>query len=342
MSFGEREIGFQEADDRFVELKRQLDAGSINDEEFDAQHQQLTVEDDEGRLWVKSRETGEWRYRDGRGWTRGIPPGYQPLRTPAAESTPDSQSQPGQGDRSPSSRTTPTNSVANQDQSRGKQRRDVLYGAVLIAGILVAVGIMLWKFLPGVSDEAGLLPQEPSGPAPGYALFEHDSGALSVEVPIEWDERISVDSEGEKGRSSWSSFLAEGKSAGPSMTAVNDLDSWRTGTPGHQGVYMVASRNLAQEYTDNELVTLGPNDYSSSCETSITRDLDRPPYSGKILEWENCAGDSDHIAITLAAAPEDRECAIVAQIGGYFQSQTDEESIQHILNTFETDCSKIN
>jgi hypothetical protein len=341
MSFEEREMDFQEADSRFVELKRQLDAGSIDDEEFDAQHEQLTVEDDEGRLWAKSRETGEWRYRDGRGWTRGTPPGYQPLRTPSAESTPESQSRLEKGDRTPSSRTTLPSSVTTQDQSRGRQRRDVLYGAVLMVGILVAVGMMLWRFLPGGPDEAGPLPEEPSGSPPRYALFEHDSGALAVEVPIEWDERISVDSEGEKGRSSWSSFLGEGESAGPSMTAVNDLDSWRTGTVGHQGVYMVASRNLAQEYTDDELVTLGPNDYSSSCEEGTPRDFDRPPYLGKILEWENCAGDSDHTAITLAVAPEDRECAIVAQIGGYFRTQTDEESIQHVLDTLDTDCSRI-
>jgi hypothetical protein len=342
MSFEEREIDFKEADSRYVELKRQLDAGIINDEEFDAQHQQLTVEDDEGRLWVKARETGEWRYRDGRGWTRGTPPGYQPLRTPSGESTPDSQSRLEQGDRSPSSRTTLPSSPTTQDRTRGKQRRDVLYGVVLMAGILVAVGMMLWRVLPGVPDEEGPLLEEPSGPAPGYALFQHESEALSVEVPIEWDERFSVDSEGEKGRSSWSSFLGEGESTGPSMTAVNDLESWRTGTVGHQGIYMVASRNLAQEYTDDELVTLGPNDYSSSCDTGTPRDLDRPPYSGKILEWENCAGDSDHTAITLAAAPEDRECVIVAQIGGYFRTQTDEESIQHVLDTLETDCSKIN
>ncbi len=156
--------------------------------------------------------------------------------------------------------------MSTEDQSRGKQRRDVLYGVVLMAGILVAVGMMLWWFLPGVPDEEGPLPEEPSGPAPGYALLGPDSGALSVEVPIEWDEGLSVDAEGEKGRSPWSSFLDQGGSAGPTMTAVNDLDSWRTGTVGHQGVYMVASRKLAQVYTDDELVTLGPNDYSSSCE----------------------------------------------------------------------------
>ena len=347
MDFSEREIDFWEADRRYVELKRQLNAGSISEEEFDAQYQELTVEDDDGRLWVKSRETGEWQYRDGRAWTPGTPPGYRPLQTPPAESALDRRSQFEQGERSSSPRTPPPSGVPIQDREGGKQRRDVIYGAILTLGILVAVGMMLWRFVPSVPDEGVATPErvdppeEASRTTPGYVLFEHDSGALSVEVPDDWDERISEDQEGEKGRSSWSAFLGEGESAGPSMTAVNDLNSWRTGTRGHQGIYMVASRNLAKKYTDDELVTLGPNDYSSSCEEGTPQDLERPPYSVKMLEWENCSGDSDHTAITLAAAPQDRECVIVAQIGGYFLTQADEESIQHVLDTLETDCSKI-
>jgi hypothetical protein len=347
MDFSEREIDFREADRRFVELKRQLDSGSISEEEFGAQYQELTVEDGQGRLWVKSRETGEWQYRDGRFWTPGTPPGYRPLQTPA-ESALDRRSQFEQGDRSSSPRTPPAGGVPTQAREGGKQRRDVIYGAILTAGILVAVGVMLWRFVPSVPDEGVTppeqvdpLPAEASGTTPGYVPFKHDSGALWVEVPDDWDERISVDQEGEKGRSSWSAFLGEGETAGPSATAVNDLNSWRTGTRGHQGIYMVASRNLAQKYTDDELVALGPNDYSSSCTAGTPQVLERPPYSLKMLEWENCSGDSDHTAITLAAAPQDRECVIVAQIGGYFLTQADEESIQHVLDTLETDCSKV-
>lgn len=231
--------------------------------------------------------------------------------------------------------------MTTQDQNGGKQPRNVLQVVIITAGLLVAVGIMLWRFVPGAPDEGGTSPQEAPEPAPGYSLFEHDSAALSVETPVEWDDRVTVDSEGEKGRAAWSSFVGDGESAGPSMTAVNDLESWRTGTVGHQGIYMVASKKLAQGYTDDELVASGPNDYSSSCEEGTPQDFDRPPYSGKILEWSNCGGDSDHKALALSIAPEGRECVIVAQIGGYFRTQTDEESIQHVLDTLETDCSNI-
>jgi hypothetical protein len=194
---------------------------------------------------------------------------------------------------------------------------------VLIAAVVfVGAGVVTWLLVPYA--------------VPGYDLLEHDSGALSVEVPSEWDERVVVDSEGERGRN-WSSLL--GESVGPSVTAVDDLDAWRNGTVGHKGLYMAASRRLAQRYTDQELVALGPNDYSSSCEAGTPRDFDRAPYSGKILEWNNCGGDSNHTALTLAAAPEGRECVVVAQIGGYLQNE--EENIQHILDTFKTDCGRI-
>lgn len=207
----------------------------------------------------------------------------------------------------------------------GRHRKVLLrrLAVMLIAAVvLVGAGVIAWFLVPYAS--------------PSYVLLEHDSGALSVEIPSEWDDHVLVDSEGERGRN-WSSLL--GESVGPSVTAVDDLDAWRNGTVGHQGVYMVASRKLAQGYADDELVALGPNDYSSSCEAGTPRNFDQAPYSGKILKWNNCGGDSDHTALTLAAAPKGRECVVVAQIGGYLRNE--EESIQQILDTFEVDCGRI-
>src|SRR4051812_999922 len=98
-----REISFREADRRFAEIKRQFDAGGISDEEFDAQRRRLAVQDDEGRWWAKSRNTGEWNYHDGSAWVRGTPPGYQPPVAPSKESAPDRRSRLEQGERLPSS-----------------------------------------------------------------------------------------------------------------------------------------------------------------------------------------------------------------------------------------------
>src|SRR5918912_4316610 len=89
MDFSEQQATtFEEAERRYAELKRQLDSGVISAEEFDAQRRQLMVQDDEGKWWAKSRNTGEWNYHDGSGWVPGSPPGYQPPRASPIESVP--------------------------------------------------------------------------------------------------------------------------------------------------------------------------------------------------------------------------------------------------------------
>ena len=91
MDYKEREIGFEEADRRYAELKRQLDAGSISTEEFDAQRKRLMVQDEKGRWWAKGREDGDWYYRGEAGWVKGTPPDYQPPpQTASPDSTPTS------------------------------------------------------------------------------------------------------------------------------------------------------------------------------------------------------------------------------------------------------------
>ena len=98
MDFIEREIDFEEADRRYAELKRQLDAGSISTEEFDAQRKQLMVQDDKGRWWAKGREGGDWYYRGEAGWVKGIPSDYQPPpQTTSPDSTPASDRNGGLG-----------------------------------------------------------------------------------------------------------------------------------------------------------------------------------------------------------------------------------------------------
>ena len=318
MDYREREIDFREADRRYAELKDQLDARTLSTEEFDAQRRRLMVQDDEGRWWAKSRKTGEWNYHDGSAWHPGIPPGYRPPEVSVGESTPNRQAQLEQGERSPV-----------QDQNKAKQRRGARRGIVIMAGL---VGVVALAGIGIIASGVG----ERLNPAPTYDLIEHDSGALSVEVPSDWKEQSTSDSEGEKGRN-WSAFL--GESAGPAIAAVNDLDAWRNGYDGHKGMYIVVSKKLAQTNTDDELVALGPNDYSSSCEAGDRQDFSRPPYSGKVQEWNHCTGESDHTALTLAASPEGRECVVLLQIGGYLQA--DEESIQHTLDTFEADCNKV-
>lgn len=70
-------MDFREVDRRYAELKWQYDARDLTNKEFDAELRRLMVQDDEGRWWAKSRESGRWYYNDGNDWVASTPPGYQ-------------------------------------------------------------------------------------------------------------------------------------------------------------------------------------------------------------------------------------------------------------------------
>ena len=331
-------MDFQEADRRYAELKRQFDAGTIGVDEFNAERQRLMVLDDEGHWWAKSPENDEWNYYDGSSWVPGTPPGYRTPRTEPAESTAGFQGQLMQSEQSPSAQMPLRGSAPIQDQTRERQHQGVRrWGIVGVVVLMVGVALAGTVIIGGLGGEnVGGVDSEISKPAPGYDLLKNDSGTLSVEVPPEWKERVTHRPEGEKG-SSWESYSGGDE---VSVLAVNDLHSWQTGTKGHQGVYIVASKRLAQRYTDNELVAMGPNDYSSACEAGTRQDFNRPPYTGRTQVWENCGGDSAHNALTLAAAPEGRECVVVLQFGGYLYPNEDAR-VKHVLDTFEPSCRGI-
>ena len=108
-------------------------------------------------------------------------------------------------------------------------------------------------------------------------------------------------------------------SAGSSIAASTDLYTFEhpseRSTFEVPGTYLLASRELAQRYTDDLLVVSGANGYSDSCERGASEDF------------------------TLDAAPEDRERVVVAQNPTH--NEADREVAQHVLDTFEADCEGI-
>lgn len=207
----------------------------------------------------------------------------------------------------------------------------VLVGGGLVVALLVGlVGVAGW-----LSGEKTPPPEEedPAEPADGYRLLEHDGGALRVEVPSEWED-VLADKDG--------AFEGDNREAGegdgPAITATPDLSAWEQGSNATvPGTHMVASRELAQEYAQDELVKSGFNDLSkSTCQATQLKDFRRSPYSGRIQTWR-CENDSAFT--TLAAAPEGSECVVVLSIRTY--DEDDREAAQHILDTFELDCARI-
>src|SRR5215208_6356771 len=77
MDFRGPERSFEEADLRYAELKRLHEAGEITPEEFDEQLKRSMVQDEGGRWWSKSRQSGEWHYHDGNAWVPGTSPDRQ-------------------------------------------------------------------------------------------------------------------------------------------------------------------------------------------------------------------------------------------------------------------------
>lgn len=175
---------------------------------------------------------------------------------------------------------------------------------------------------------------EPTRPAPGYAMVTDDTGALSLEVPVGW--AVVTGPGSEEGGPSWSSFL--GESVGTSVTAAPDFDAWY-GSPVATGMYVVASRTLAEGYANEEIVVSGPSDFSAICTLGEAKDFERPPYQARIQAWKDCNGNPEAFLLAVAVAPEDRECVVVMEFGT--TSQTDRDTAQHIIDTFEVDCAGI-
>ena len=189
--------------------------------------------------------------------------------------------------------------------------------------------------------------QEGASPEPGTNLSgllaeEGDGGAyktvaaaaLAVEVPAGWEYDTGADSEGEGG--TWSAF--GGEALGSSITAAADLPAWYA-SPGVAGTYAAASRNLAQRYTDDQLVASGPNDASAFCEPGARSDYRRGPYSGRVQAWMDCFGDPGIRFVGLSAAPEGRECVVLLHV--WMPGEEGVEDAQHILDGFEVDCGAV-
>jgi hypothetical protein len=142
MDFREHRIGFHEVDHRYAELKRQHDAGAIDDEEFEAQRQRLMVLDDEGRYWAKFGEPGEWHYLDGSTWIRGIPPGYQEdTSKPATEG-------------SPTQATSPSRPKNDENGMTGRRRVPLWIPVAGLVGIaLVGIVLIVWVLVPYLRGE---------------------------------------------------------------------------------------------------------------------------------------------------------------------------------------------
>jgi hypothetical protein len=180
--------------------------------------------------------------------------------------------------------------------------------------------------------------EEALGPAPGYNLVQTPDRSLTAEVPPSWGVETGENSEREGGSGTWSYYA--GVYLNSSITIAPNLEVWYGGVEGSSGAYFVASRTLAQNYTDYELThsLFNANKGEICASAGPYEDYDRPPYSGKLQTWYGCGADGA-VVYTLAATPEDRECVVV--LNARVSEEGDSQTIKHLVDTFEVDCGRV-
>ena len=188
--------------------------------------------------------------------------------------------------------------------------------------VLLGIGVAVWLLVIGEEEEAA---------GPDYSVVT--DGVLSAEFPSDWGTATGADSEA--GQSSWSSFL--GGDVGASITAAPDLEGW--GASVTVGAYVVASKALAESYTNEDLVVSGPNDMSGACTQEDARDFERGSFQVRVQTWSGCDGEPNLYFYTVAAAPEDRECVVVMKLGGF--GEAERKLGQNVIDTFEVDCGAL-
>jgi TolB protein len=67
-------MNVKKMEQRFHELKKQREAGKINDEQFTAEVEKLQFRDKQGQLWKIGASTGHWYHKKEGRWVRGEPP----------------------------------------------------------------------------------------------------------------------------------------------------------------------------------------------------------------------------------------------------------------------------
>jgi hypothetical protein len=142
-----RQVDFDDVDRRYAELKRQYDSGMINADQFDEQLRALMIQDEQGRWWAKSRETGVWSYYDGSRWVQGDPPRRPPVRTADPGRPPDVHAGPAPGG-------TMTYGPPSSTPAVSQGLAIVFYAAALFIPLAGAVIWFIYRSNPNPADQA--------------------------------------------------------------------------------------------------------------------------------------------------------------------------------------------
>jgi serine protease Do len=157
-----------------------------------------------------------------------------------------------------------------------------------------------------------------SQPYADYYVWESENGELTVELPTAWNDTSS---------GTWRANDQEIPSS-IALTAAPSIDgflnTWTT-----PGMFLGASRQLAQELTPDQL--LDQNVFDQSCSYAGRDTYSDALYTGVFDTWTNCGGENT-VLLVVAFQPEDGAFLGLVQV--QVVGDADLEALDRILNSF--------
>lgn len=179
----------------------------------------------------------------------------------------------------------------------------------------------------GSSDESELAPEEYAG----YQDVFDQSGALAVEVPVEW-----TDIRSQPGFRRTGEAGEEDVFHGVGLVVSTDIDAWFESW-GVPGLSMSATSDFdgdidAWFYEDYTQVNTGGWFYRTDCEEAGVYEYEDPLYSGLIGYYTDCGGGDTELTVIVAAPPDDAFLVVLAITS---VTDADDEAYVRVLDTFQ-------
>ncbi|MCB0044460.1 MAG: trypsin-like peptidase domain-containing protein [Caldilineaceae bacterium] len=168
-----------------------------------------------------------------------------------------------------------------------------------------------------IGEQAGVSGEEASFDPADYTTVADEEGALSMSIPLAWDDVVNDD------------WVIDGDVIGRAITAASDAasfeDTWET-----PGVFAGVSSAIAESFTPEEIADL--LDYSDECVYD-----DRYDYASDALEgvydiWLDCGDSEGTVFINLAANPVGDSSQLLL-LYAYLVSDSDGVAFEQIMNT---------
>ncbi|MBC8160209.1 MAG: trypsin-like peptidase domain-containing protein [Roseiflexaceae bacterium] len=150
-----------------------------------------------------------------------------------------------------------------------------------------------------------------------YQTITHDTGAISVDVPVEWTV-VSTDG-------TWSFNEEE---IGVELGAAVSNEGFQDWT--QPGVYIAVSRSLGETTTPDQL--LDNYQFTDTCTSNAREDYDDNVYTGRYDYWSACDGKTTELYV-VAFTPADTSFLGVLQV--QVVGEADQVALERIIKSFQ-------